>query len=599
MFAGIKKLPGSGPWMGSTTQASPLFGPQNPVQWPDFLAPPADPLIPPPALPSMSSFLQTFAPNVASLFSGGQRPPSANLTDAPGKVSSGADSPFFTALDKLINAGLGFSPARPTDVPTPDPAGYADPTSFRRFQAQAGRQPLQAVAPNLADYVFGDTRPAQSVPNELGKIPSDDLGLAAASEASGIASNFLPFGLLGGGMTRSGVRAGTRAAAGTGAHAVEGRAPVTSAQPPVASAPRVASAPATEIPTSSVTVGDLPGSASYEIVPGVGTGHFPKVNERPTDAAKAAEADALRTAYSLDPRSKWDVEGQDLFYRTLGRGGETRRVQGAYVAEPGPGVAPTAQPVVETNEGWVTRPIVKMDSPFELSRASQNELDAVERLRSTVDWQNRGNWLVEVRPLDEKDINALKVPLDKSLTKEQMGPIARQADAHGLFVTNRGSDLLLIPKESPRIADEKALVDGPLGRAIQNVLGPVAIGRGKFISGNIGNEAALAVQNQNRGLATEKLLESFRQAPEVRAALEKEKLIRDAIEARLARDRDWSKDLNDLTRPDRERLLKTLLDRENWERALDQALRRSRDKMPAALPPMVAGTYEASSPDDN
>jgi hypothetical protein len=191
----------NGQWHRRGTQV--YVPPPAPAAWPSPGQ--ADGLLPPPVLPSriplpslssVSSVLRAIAPNAMSLFAG-EALPQRSLPDTPGKVApTDYDPRQFGMLTDAINFALGFSPVRPVEPLKPHAAGYADPAAYRKFQEQVARQPLQATAPNLADYLLGDTRPAQKVPDEPGKIPSDSPpGLVGAiADAAGIAANFIPGG---------------------------------------------------------------------------------------------------------------------------------------------------------------------------------------------------------------------------------------------------------------------------------------------------------------------------------------------------------------------------------------------------------------------
>jgi len=174
-------------------------------------------------------------------------------------------------------------------------------------------------------------------------------------------------------------------------------------------------------------------SATYESVPGAGTGHLPEIQ---------GGSRATREAYTDDPRSSWEMEdGRDALYA---EGGiytrPTIKTTGAFTNPEG---------VLEVNPGRTARPLVSLGGNKgnpRIGEPSRTGMQAAEQTRAYLDAQVGGAFN-KAFPLGDspspqvKHANAFQVALTRPITPEEMLQVAELAKREGYHVAESDGGL--------------------------------------------------------------------------------------------------------------------------------------------------------------
>ena len=269
-------------------------------------------------------------------------------------------------------------------------------------------------------------------------------------------------------------------------------------------------------------------NATYERIPGANTGHLPSLLEGD---------DAARIAYSNDPRASWMMEpGNDKLYQAAGAYDQATR--------PATGFYRNSAGVVETNPAFSAQPLVGMDAgkggARNVADADRRMLSGVEHFRAYMDGQEAGAWhrLAPDGKVGEQTSGF--IPLDRSLTPDEMRAMLPIASRSGLDLSDTGGGLTLMnfgADNAPTngTAMRKALEKGELGQSLRGALpdaGDAYIGRtiGDYVETN------LSRANEGTGQATQALVDRFTAEPTLAAKLDRNPMVRQTIDGILARD---------------------------------------------------------------
>ena len=506
-------------------------------------------------------------------------------------------------------SGANEQPSRPASstAPMTPPEQVASPPDDDRrgvlartiegFTGGAGTRPLGIPAEYLARYPLWQSLQPFAAPIDFAmRLPAGVIG-GAAGAGAGLAENF--------GLSRAQADRLQRDLGILGQAAM-----VTAPARLPASMPRGGSArPVGEAAPRPAIAGDVPVGtlgvperailyAPGEVVPGVGTGHFPRL-------AKVPGSDRARQIYSNDPRSLSinPATRANVFDEALGFDALPQRpAQGAFRAKDGPWEFNPAQ-VPRSYAELVGGP--RRELTDELMRRAQLAAAA----RGYGDTQNLSAWhLVVPRegPADrvphawETSVN---IPFDRKLTVAEAKEMVKIGEKYGFVASDRGQGVSLINKSfigeqglSAEALDKllgvrPSLEPGPLKLELMGAL------RGKelpqqvdIIAGGVDYTQNFAKSNANHGMVTRMLKTYFDQVPGSVAALDANPQVRATLRAQLARDTELGTMVGG-PRADVARAKQIMA--ESGYKGLFEALAKG-EVLPSVLIPLgLAGTYEA------
>ncbi len=316
-------------------------------------------------------------------------------------------------------------------------------------------------------------------------------------------------------------------------------------------------------------------NATFEAVPGIGTGHLEGLAGAPGD---------VRAAYSADPRSSWSnltdqertfrdqlpeplrgaADGRDILYDAAGMYVRpTREATGFFRAAPD---AP-----LETNPAFVARPLVSLEagpSGARVRASDQRALDAVEGLRAYLDAQNAGAWHKVLPEGRVAESSSLRLPMDRQLAEDEVRRLAGVVEPRGFDVVDTGQGVTLLNSSKQRTGKTLGKeLKGPrnrpeegLGAAIKQAL-PDATGaeRVRVDSGFLMQDgdagSLLRAENAGSGRATAELrrLLTDPALPALLDNLDRDPRIRQAALDRFARDIEFAERLGTVPRADIQR----------------------------------------------
>lgn len=334
-------------------------------------------------------------------------------------------------------------------------------------------------------------------------------------------------------------------------------------------------------------------NATYEAIPGRGTGHLQGLLDAPED---------VRRAFSLDPRSSWLEEGtgRDILYDALGTP-NTRALDATGYYRAG------ADAALETNPARVGQPLVdllsrKSGGPV-IGPNSVEKLDAAELTRAYIDAQNAGAWH-KTFPMGKGDeLTSLRVPMNRALTPDEMRAMADTFEPRGFGLSDTGSGVTLMnfgrgPKTGRELTKaikgsgatkKTAAIPGwaeDIEQLLPDAVGPVERARLQP-GGYLDLQDALKAENAGQGLATRQLEETLTKNPVLLDKLDADPRIRQAALDRFERDAAFAGELG-VARDDIQRARRLI--GEGGFKALFEALRRGE-----VLPALAIGALGASA----
>ena len=272
-------------------------------------------------------------------------------------------------------------------------------------------------------------------------------------------------------------------------------------------------------------------NATYEQIPGLGTGVLPGLDDMSWDARKA-----------YTDTAKWTNEkGQDTIYEGGGLlTDRTNDMVGAYTPTGGK---------LEINPGEVAKPYVQSTESI-LNPESVQALDMGENARAYVDAQNAGAWH-RIIPSSQKnnpigERNSLHIPMSQSPNANQMTEISRIADENGFFAVDTGEGINLIDAGAKEgsVGFERTGVSlgkelkGDLGQEIVNAMG-VTAERVNIVSGFENYQDAWSAGSGSKK-ATIQFLESLSKNEKFASNIEP--ALRKKAAANLKRDAQFSQE---------------------------------------------------------
>lgn len=348
-------------------------------------------------------------------------------------------------------------------------------------------------------------------------------------------------------------------------------------------------------------------NATYEAVPGAGTGHLEGI---------VGASPELRAAYSADPRSSWSfltdeekawrellpehlraADNRDVLYDAAGMYTRPTLDATGYF-RPSPGAA------LETNPAFTARPLVGLDKgpsgPMVAAR-DQRALDAVEALRAYLDAQNAGAWH-KMMPAKVGASTSLSVPMGRQLTEAEMRGLADIAEPRGFGISDTGEGVSLLNLgEGPSSGQELAkMLKGGMADDIQRVLPDAGSAtRARLDSGYVMQDESwnplLRAENAGSGKATA-ALERYLTDPAVPGLIDKmdaDPRIRQAALARFERDAEYAERLGTATRDDIQRARQIVAER-GFKGLFDAA--RQGVALPILAIGVLGGASAASAP---
>lgn len=312
-------------------------------------------------------------------------------------------------------------------------------------------------------------------------------------------------------------------------------------------------------------------SATFEAIPGAGTGHLEGI---------VGASPELRAAYSADPRSSWSLltdeerAWRDLLPDYLRGAGDNRDIlydaAGMYVTptksatgyfRPGPDMP------LETNPSFVSRPLVELEKAAEGSVVAPRDratLDAVEALRSYLDAQNAGAWHKILPDGKAGPATSLRVPMNRALTETEVRSLADVVEPRGFGVVDTGQGVSLLNfGDGPQSGSDllklvrKGGLGEEIGRALPDATGPLE--RVRTNSGYVMQDEnfrpLMRAENAGTGEATA-ALERYLTDPAIPDLLDKldaDPRLRQAALARFERDAEYAERIGAATRDDIQR----------------------------------------------
>jgi hypothetical protein len=349
--------------------------------------------------------------------------------------------------------------------------------------------------------------------------------------------------------------------------------------------------------------------ATYERVPGAGTGHLESLVDAPL---------GVRRQYS-DASSWDDGTGRDILYDDMGAWVRPTNETTGYFQ---PHNAPP-----ETQPAYAARPLVesvKGEHGGEIGPAGSALLDIGEATRAYLDVQNMGarhkfipaGKGASASASKPGQSNALRLPMDRSLTPDEMLRVTAVAKKYDLSPADTGDGVTLFDEtqwgDTPRSGKDIAKLwkDKKLQRELDAAVttsdtpGAKIRGAGKLERGRVDanvSDYEEAFAQPGSGKATSQLLDTL-DSTEYQGFVEKlgnsDRVKAKALEL-MERDEAFAKKLGDVTRADVQRARKVIATAGgNWVEALRKAMRNGTVLPAVALPllPMLMPAGEEETP---
>lgn len=177
--------------------------------------------------------------------------------------------------------------------------------------------------------------------------------------------------------------------------------------------------------------------------------------------------DALRAAYSSDPRASWSPEGRDILIDALGGYQRPPLEATGFYTPPGG--------VLETNPATVTRPFVGITGGA-VDPASRGMMDVSEAVRAYIDAQGSGAWHKTMANAKPGEMGSVFIPMEGKVSGDLLVALRDLSKDYGLpDVVDTGQGITLTnfdPDVGPPSGTTmgKAL-KGDLGRQIAELTG--------------------------------------------------------------------------------------------------------------------------------
>ncbi len=260
---------------------------------------------------------------------------------------------------------------------------------------------------------------------------------------------------------------------------------------------------------------------TYEQTPGRGVGHLEELIDAPYSE---------RLSFTLDPRSSWDVGGEDALYKSLGyRMQPTQSMIGAFRPKAGG---------LEINPG--TAAAFMMPATEAAKSRALRDMTAVESARAFIDAQNAaaGHLLSPLQTTPPEELTSFALELAQSPTRDSMEGLVNLAEEYGFFPVDTGSGMSFI--NNPFVPQGEARTGASMEALAQELpdtrlatLAPGAAATPARID-SVFEEYEPLLKVRGAGGATRKFLDDVLGNPEVASAIEPE-LMRKA-EANFLRD---------------------------------------------------------------
>lgn len=319
-------------------------------------------------------------------------------------------------------------------------------------------------------------------------------------------------------------------------------------------------------------------NATYEAIPGAGTGHLEGI---------VGASPELRAAYSADPRSSWSFltdqerSWRELLPESLRGAGDNRDVlydaAGLYVRPTNEATGyfrAGAGAPLETNPAFAAQPLVAFEASKggpNVALRDQRALDAVEALRAYLDAQNAGAWHKTFNTGKVADRTSISIPMDRALTDAEMRSLADVVEPRGFAISDTGTGVNVLNfGDGPKSGrDLKRLLgkDG-LGREIYQALPdaraaePVRLNSG-YVMQDENWKPLMRAENAGSGKAT-LALERYLTDPEIPDlldTLDADPRLRQAALDRFERDAEYAERIGAATRDDIQRARKIVSER--------------------------------------
>lgn len=193
-----------------------------------------------------------------------------------------------------------------------------------------------------------------------------------------------------------------------------------------------------------------------ERVPYVGSGQL---------AGIVGGDDALRAAYSSDPRASWSPEGRDILIDALGGYQRAPLEATGFYTPPGG--------VLETNPATVTRPLVGITEGA-VDPASRGMMDVSEAVRAYIDAQGAGAWHKPIANAKPGEMGSVFTAMEGAVPSETLLKLQEIGGRYGLgdvVDTGQGVTLTNFYPGPPSGSETGKALKGDLGREIAELTG--------------------------------------------------------------------------------------------------------------------------------
>lgn len=216
--------------------------------------------------------------------------------------------------------------------------------------------------------------------------------------------------------------------------------------------------------------------------------------------------EALRAAYSNDPRASWSPEGRDILIDALGGYQRSPLDATGFYTPPGG--------VLETNPATVTRPLVGVTEGA-VDPASRGMMNVSEAVRAYIDAQGAGAWHKPIANAAPGEMGSVFTPLEGAAEPDTLRKLQEIGGRYGLGdVVDTGQGVTLTkfyPGTPPGGKERGKALRGDLGREIGELTGSMP-GRVKVDSGYL---PTFELEKQpGSGVVTRNLRELLSKYPE-------------------------------------------------------------------------------------